>query len=88
MPQIRPISDLRNNFADISKFVHESQEPIFLTKNGYGHMVVMSLKTYESLSGESSFSEMQEGVLAAEKDIENGNVSDAMESLKKIKGKI
>ena len=36
MPQIRPVSDLRNNFADISKIVHETAEPVFLTKNGYG----------------------------------------------------
>ncbi len=47
MPQIRPVSDLRNNFADISKTVHETAEPVFLTKNGYGDMVVMSIETYE-----------------------------------------
>jgi prevent-host-death family protein len=35
MPQIRPVSDLRNNFAEISKIVHETAEPVFLTKNGY-----------------------------------------------------
>lgn len=48
MPQIRPISDLRNNFAEISKIVHETGEPVFLTKNGYGDMVVMSIEAYES----------------------------------------
>lgn len=48
MPQIRPVSDLRNNFADISKVVHETSEPVFLTKNGYGNMVVMSMETYEN----------------------------------------
>lgn len=47
MLQIRPVSDLRNNFADISKIVHESAEPVFLTKNGYGDMVVMSIEAYE-----------------------------------------
>lgn len=47
MPYIRPISDLRNNFTDISRIVHETQEPVFLTKNGYGDMVVMSIETYE-----------------------------------------
>lgn len=47
MPHIRPISDLRNNFADISKIVHETSEPIYLTKNGYGDMVVMSIEAYE-----------------------------------------
>lgn len=47
MPQIRPVSDLRNNFADISRIVHETGEPVFLTKNGYGDMVVMSIEAYE-----------------------------------------
>ena len=47
MPKIRPVSDLRNNFTDISKLVHESAEPVFLTKNGYGDMVVMSIESYE-----------------------------------------
>lgn len=47
MPQIRPVSDLRNHFADISKIVHETAEPVFLTKNGYGDMVVMSIEAYE-----------------------------------------
>jgi prevent-host-death family protein len=53
MPQIRPVSDLRNNFSDISKAVHESAEPLFLTKNGYGDMVVMSIEAYEKLQFES-----------------------------------
>ena len=48
MPQIRPVSDLRNKFAEISRIVHEDKEPVFLTKNGYGDMVVMSLETVES----------------------------------------
>lgn len=47
MPQIRPISDLRNNFAEISKLVHDEKEPVFITKNGYGDMVVMSMEEYE-----------------------------------------
>jgi len=47
MPVIRPISDLRNNFTMISETVHTKDEPIFLTKNGIGDMVVMSLEHYE-----------------------------------------
>lgn len=47
MPHIRPVSDLRNNFADISRTVHESGEPVFLTKNGRGDMVVMSMEAFE-----------------------------------------
>lgn len=53
MPQIRPVSDLRNHFAEISKVVHETSEPVFLTKNGYGDMVVMSYEAYEKLQFES-----------------------------------
>lgn len=46
---IRPVSDLRNNFADISKTVHETAQPVFLTKNGYGDMVVLSMEAFEAL---------------------------------------
>ena len=53
MNMIRPVSDLRNNFADISKTVHETAKPVFLTKNGYGDMVVMSIEAFESLQFES-----------------------------------
>jgi len=52
MPQIRPISDLRNNFTEISRIVHEAGEPVFLTKNGYGDMVVMSVEQYEAFRQE------------------------------------
>ena len=47
MAIIKPVSYLRNNFADISAMVHETAEPVYLTKNGYGDMVVMSIETYE-----------------------------------------
>jgi prevent-host-death family protein len=47
IPKIRPISDLRNKFNEISRTVHESHEPVYLTKNGRGDMVVMSLEAYE-----------------------------------------
>lgn len=47
MPTIRPVSDLRNHFAEITKEVQENQEPVFLTKNGVGSIVVMSMESYE-----------------------------------------
>ncbi|MHC1684857.1 MAG: type II toxin-antitoxin system prevent-host-death family antitoxin [Clostridiaceae bacterium] len=49
MIKIRPISDLRNKFTEIEKEVSKG-EPVFLTKNGYGSMVVMSLKKYSELT--------------------------------------
>ncbi len=53
MNMIRPVSDLRNNFAEISKAEHETVQPVFLTKNGYGDMVVLSMETFENLQFES-----------------------------------
>lgn len=50
---IRPVSDLRNNFAEISKIVHETAQPVFLTENGFGDMVVLSIEAYENLQFES-----------------------------------
>lgn len=47
MPNIRPISDLRNNANEISEFCRSAREPVFITKNGMGDMVVMSIETYE-----------------------------------------
>ncbi|SCK01860.1 prevent-host-death family protein [uncultured Eubacterium sp.] len=64
---IRPVSDLRNNFADISKTVHETAQPVFLTKNGYGDMVVLSMEAFESLQFES---EVYFKLQAAEKEAE------------------
>lgn len=47
MPKIRPVSDLRNHFAEITREVQLSDEPVFLTKNGVGSIVVMSMERYE-----------------------------------------
>ncbi len=47
MPSIRPVSDLRNHFAEITRDVQSSGEPVFLTKNGVGTLVVMSMECYE-----------------------------------------
>ena len=48
MPQIRPITDLRNT-TEISEVCHASREPLFITKNGYGDLVVMSIEVYEEM---------------------------------------
>ena len=49
MIQIRPVSDLRNKFPEIEKAVGNG-EPVYLTKNGYGTMVVLSLEAYSELT--------------------------------------
>ncbi len=48
MPRIRPVSDLRNHFAEITREVQADNEPVFLTKNGVGAIVVMSMEAYEA----------------------------------------
>ena len=84
MPQIRPIKDLRNT-TKISNLCHDSNEPIFITKNGYGDMVIMSIETYEnSLAQIKLYSELK----VAEEQISYGeNMLDAEESLKTLRKK-
>lgn len=65
MPQIIPINNLKNTSA-ISEMCHKSKEPIFITKNGYGDMVLMSIETYEK---NRFVNEVYEKVLQAEKEI-------------------
>ncbi|QNK55933.1 type II toxin-antitoxin system Phd/YefM family antitoxin [Paenibacillus sp. PAMC21692] len=51
MPTIRPSSDLRNKYSEISEFCHKYDEPVYITKNGQGDLAVMSIETYEKLVG-------------------------------------
>jgi prevent-host-death family protein len=53
MPMIRPSSDLRNKYNEISEFCNQYQEPVFITKNGTGDLVVMTNAQYEQLCGKS-----------------------------------
>ena len=53
MINIRPVSDLRNKFPEIEDVVVHSNAPVFLTKNGYGTMVLMSLEQYSSLTDDT-----------------------------------
>lgn len=69
MPNIRPISDLRNNANEISEFCHTSREPVFITKNGVGDMVVMSMETYER---QQALINLYTKLAEAEEEIANG----------------
>jgi prevent-host-death family protein len=70
MNMIRPVSDLRNSFAEISKIVHETAQPMFLTKNGYGDMVVLSIEAFQNMQFES---EVYFKLLEAEREAELTN---------------
>jgi len=67
MTEIRPISDLRNKFSEIETLVAERQSPVFLTKNGYGSMVVMSIDMYDKLT-DNIESKLDEADLQAKTD--------------------
>ncbi len=83
MPQIRPIRDLKNTTA-ISALCHETDEPIFITKNGYGDMVIMSMETYEK----SSFiNNLHDKISFAEADLKAGRVSDVDDAIFDIRKK-
>lgn len=83
MPRIVPIRDLKNTTA-ISTLCHEDEEPIFVTKNGYGDMVIMSMETYEkSLFLANVYEKLDE----AKQDMENGRYSSVEDAIARIKEK-
>ena len=50
MPVIRPSSDLRNNYNEISTICHQTNSPVYITKNGAGDLAVMSIELYKLLT--------------------------------------
>lgn len=83
MPQIIPIRELKNT-ADISEKCHGTSEPIFVTKNGYGDMVIMSMETFENTISRASIYDSLE---RSEQQIKDGKVKDARESLSSLRAK-
>lgn len=81
MPQIIPIHNLKNT-AEISNLCHETQEPIFVTKNGYGDMVIMSIDTYEK---NMFMQDVYSKLAGAEAEIKSGKTKDARQSLKDLR---
>ena len=83
MPQIIPIRDLKNT-SEISQKCRESREPIFITKNGYGDMVIMSMQLYEEIIARQ---DAYEKLAVAKKQIEEGKTRDGMLVLDDIRKK-
>ena len=81
MPEIKPIRDLRNT-SEISELAHRVQEPIFITKNGYSDLVVMSAELYDRFV---SILKVDMAIFEAETELENGAVTlDAKKVLETI----
>lgn len=85
MPEIRPSSDLRNSYNEISEFCHKYGEPVYITKNGTGDLAVMSIETYERLVGKFElYSLLEKGL----DDVRNGRVSPARDVLSEIRAEL
>lgn len=83
MPRIIPIRDLKDTAA-ISQMCSESKEPIYITKNGYGDMVLMSMKAYEE---RMMMLDVYDRLAAAEDEVQAGKVTDARASLRDLRQK-
>ncbi len=83
MPQIIPIKDLKNT-SNISEICHTTDEPVYITKNGYGDMVIMSMEVFENLNKKL---EMYKSLAISEKQINDGEILDAKKSIKNLKEK-
>jgi prevent-host-death family protein len=82
MPKIKPSSDLRNSYNEISEFCHKYNEPVYITKNGHGDLVVMSVEIYEQLVGKYElYKLLDEGIDA----MKQKNVRSFRSALKDIK---
>ncbi len=83
MPRIIPIRDLKDTAA-ISQMCNESNEPVYITKNGYGDMVIMSMKAYEE---KMYLMDVYAKLAEAEDQIREGKLVDARQALKELRTK-
>jgi prevent-host-death family protein len=81
MATIRPISDLRNKTHEISRICHETGQPVYITKNGEGDLVVMSLAAYER---EQSRLELYRALDEAEADVRSGDRGISTAKMRKL----
>jgi len=83
MPQIIPIKDLKKT-SEISEMCHTTNEPVFITKNGYGDMVIMSMEAYEETMKKL---DIYRNIEISEEQVKNGQVKDAKKSLESMRAK-
>ena len=69
MPIIRPSSDLRNKYNEISTICHQTKKPVYITKNGAGDLAIMSIELYELLTDRYElYKELEKGITSIEND--------------------
>ena len=81
MPIIKPSTELRNNYNEISELCHSQSEPVFITKNGTGDLAVMSIEMFDLLTKKDDF---YRAVELGFKDFKAGRVIPLKESRKRI----
>ena len=85
MPSIRPSSDLRNKYNEISDFCHKYSEPVYITKNGQGDLAVMSIETFERIIGKFElYNLLNEGI----NDVRNNRVLSAEDVFRQVESAI
>ena len=77
MPQIIPIKELKNT-SEISELCHKSDEPIYITKNGYGDLVIMSIESFENTMKQLK---LYHDIEISEKQLSEGKTKEARASL-------
>lgn len=83
MPEIRPNSDLRNKYNEISDFCHNYSESVYITKNGQGDLAVMSIETYERLVGRFELYKLLDEGMEALKENKVKSFRDALADIQK-----
>jgi len=83
MPNIRPSSDLRNKYNEISEFCHKYSEPVYITKNGTGDLAVMSIEAYEKLVGKFELYKLLDEGLEAAKDNKVATAEDVFQRIER-----
>ena len=83
MPEIIPIKELKNT-SNISELCHNSDEPIYITKNGYGDMVLMSMDVFKNLQGKWT---MYTDIATSEEQIKSGRTKNARQALASVRDK-
>ena len=82
MINIRPVSDLRNKFPEVEAQVLQNNQPVFLTKNGYGSMVLMSLEKYSDITAEME-NKLMEADLEASADKTRYSLNEAFDLIRR-----
>ena len=85
LPDIRPSSDIRNHYAEVSRSCREGRRPTVLTVNGRGDTVLMGIEDYEE---QQARLELLEALVASERDVSEGRVAPLRETLESLRSEL